>query len=241
MHLVNETIFWAIGDTHLSFAKPKDFTRFGDRWAGHIERLAQSWCDQVKPNDVVLLLGDTSWASSSSRVRADLTWLAQLPGRKVMVRGNHDRWWSNIKTVRRKLLPKGFSAIQGDSLVVDGVLLCGAQGHIAPQDPFYKPDPPANRYERELTTLKSALQAVGRVRQKGQPLIIMMHYPPFTSDGQPTEYSHLIEQHAPAICLYAHLHRPEEWAVAIQETRAGVSYRLLSADYLGMQLQRVFP
>ena len=123
---------------------------------------------------------------------------------------------------------------------LEGVLLCGAQGHIAPDDPYYRPDPPKNRYERELETLRTALQGVGRARRNGQPLIIMMHYPPFTSDARPTAYSQMIESHAPAMCLYGHLHRSHEWDAAVNGVRAGVDYRLLSADFVDMMLQAVW-
>ena len=216
-------------------------TVINERWINHIERIAENWCQVVRAEDVVLLSGDTSWGNSLNRVRPDLEWLTELPGRKVLVRGNHDRWWVNIKRVRRQVLPEGFFAIEGDTLEIDGVLLCGAQGHITPDDPLYHPDPPKNRFERELKTLKSALKAAARKRELGQHLIIMMHYPPFTSEGKPTMYSELIEQLAPAQCLYAHLHRESEWEVAVQGERNGINYCLVAADYLNMRLQQVYP
>jgi predicted phosphohydrolase len=235
-----KTTFWAIGDMHLSFAKPRDFTQFGEKWHDHADRIAVHWRQCVQPHDVVLMLGDTSWANSVSRVRPDFEWLAALPGRKIMVRGNHDRWWSNIKKVRRNILPEGFYALQGDCMEVEGVLLCGAQGHIAPDDPFYRPDPPHNRYQRELDTLQMAVDAVKQARQPGQPLIILLHYQPFTSDARPTAYSALVEELAPAMCLYGHLHRSSEWEAAINGQRAGIDYRLLSADFVDMMLQEVW-
>lgn len=234
---MSQTIFWAIGDTHLNISRPRDLSRFGPAWHHHAERLQADWTAKVKAEDVVLLLGDIIWTSSSSQARQSLLWLSRLPGRKVMIRGNHDRWWANVDYVRRSLLPPHFQVLQGNAITVDGVLLAGAQGHYAPHDPLYKPDPPHNRYERELATLQAAVRAVQKQRQSGQPLIFMLHYPPYTSDGQATAYSDLIESQAPAACLYGHLHRPEEWAVAVQEPRNGVSYRLLAADYVGMQLQ----
>jgi len=239
---VNQTTFWAIGDTHLSFSKPRDFTHFGEKWRDHAERIADSWRRQVRPQDVVLLLGDTSWASSFKQVLPDLEWLSTLPGRKVLVRGNHDHWWNNINKVRQQMLPAGFVALQGDSIILEDVVLCGAQGHIAPPDPYYRPDPPKNRYERELNTLQTALSAAAAQRSHAhQPLIIMMHYPPFTSDAKPTAFIDLIEQYAPATCLYAHLHKTHEWEVAINGERNGIQYRLVAADYVNMELQQVYP
>lgn len=214
-------------------------TRFGDKWHNHVERIAENWRSQVQAEDVVLVVGDLSWATTAKKVRPDLEWLSTLPGRKVLVRGNHDRWWIDIEKVRRQLLPSQTYALQGDSLILDGVLLCGAQGHITPQDPYYVPDPPKNRYERELEMLKSALNSTSQIRQPNQQLIVMMHYPPFTSEGKPTEYSQMIEQHAPATCLYGHLHRSVEWEVAIQGEHNGIFYQLVAADYVNMTLQKI--
>ncbi len=214
-------------------------TRFGQHWADHEQRIAAHWRANIQPEDVVLLLGDTSFGNTQRRVLPDLDWLAQLPGRKVMIRGNHDRWWTDIKKVRR-MLPEHTYALQGDCLEMDGVLLCGAQGHIAPEDPYYKPDPPHNRYEREIKTLAAAVRAAQAQRAPDQPLIVMMHYPPFTSKGQPTAFSRMLTPLAPALCLYAHLHREDEWRVAVHDqTRDGITYRLLSADFVDMMLQRV--
>lgn len=233
--------FWAIGDLHLSLSKPRDMSRFSDLWINHTERIAAHWRSVVAPEDVVLIVGDISWASSVNRVKADLNWMAQLPGHKIMIRGNHDKWWTSIEKVRALVGSFGMTAIQGDCTEVGGVLICGAQGHIAPHDPYYQPDPPKNRYERELGTLQSALTEAATLRQANQPLVVLMHYPPFTSDGQPTAYAAMIEAHAPALCLYGHLHKPQEWTVAIQGQHRGIDYRLLAADYVDMQLQAIQP
>lgn len=233
------TTFWAIGDLHLSFGKARDMTRFGEKWLNHVERIAENWRSQVQHTDVVLVVGDISWASTAKRVTPDLAWLSALPGRKLLVRGNHDRWWVDIEKVRRQILPPDCYALQADSLVMNGVLFCGAQGHIAPEDPYYVPDPPHNRYERELTMLQKALESAAANRQPNQPLVILMHYPPFTSEGKPTEFSKMIEQHAPAQCFYGHLHRAVEWDVAVQGEHHGIDYRLVAADYVNMTLQKV--
>jgi len=234
--------FWAIADTHLSLGKPRDLSKFGDIWINHTERLEADWRQKVRPQDKVLILGDISWSSTVRRAMYDLEWLAELPGEKIIIRGNHDRWWTDIKKVRRQVLPAGFYAVQGDTYEVDGVLFCGAQGHLAPHDPFYKPDPPHNRYQRELKTLKEAVKAVKKVRKAEQPLVVMMHYPPYTSDAKPTEYSDLVEQLAPAMCLYGHLHQPQEWEIAFdKQYQNGIYYRLLSADYVKMELQAIDP
>jgi len=232
--------FWAIADTHLSFGKPKDMARFGERWVDHTRRIGFAWRTNVAAEDVVLLPGDLSWADRPTKVRADLEWLGALPGRKVLVRGNHDHWWRNLEEVRKVLEPFGFYALQGDSQIFDGVLVSGAMGYLAPGDPYYEKDTRKDRYERELQRLEAALQqATAQRTSPEQPWIVMLHYPPFTSDGQPTAFVEAITWAKPTLCLYGHLHRAAEWQRAVNGTYEGVDYRLVAADFLEMRPLRV--
>ncbi len=235
------TRFWAIADTHLSFAKPKDMSKFGETWANHPSALAEAWKARIAPEDVVLLPGDISWAQSAARFTPDLAWLAALPGRKVLLRGNHDVWWRNIDNVRKILEPMGFYALEGDSIILDGVIICGAMGHLAPDDPYYVEDSRKDRYTRELNRLEQALQHAVARRAPGQPLILLMHYPPFTSEGKRTAYVDLITWHQPTLCLYGHLHRALEWEVARNGLHDGVQYALVAADFLSMTPRLVWP
>ncbi|MCS6871263.1 MAG: metallophosphoesterase [Anaerolineae bacterium] len=226
--------FWAIADTHLSFGKPRDMTRFGEKWHNHAERIASAWQACVALHDVVIVAGDISWASSQKRVLPDLEWLAQLNGTKVLLRGNHDHWWKDIQTARQLAEPLGFRLLEGDALRIDGAVVCGAMGHLAPNDPHYVPDPKKDRFSRELARLESALQHGQALRQADEPLLLVMHYPPFTTDGQPTAYSALIARYQPTACLYGHLHHDREWSVAKQGLHDGVQYHLVAADFLEM-------
>ena len=214
--------------------------RFGDRWEDHPGTLAAAWRERISPDDVVLLPGDVSWAQSTNKVRADLAWLSDLPGRKVLLRGNHDHWWKDIYNVRKIVEPMGFYALEGDCITLDDVIVCGAMGHIAPGDPYYVADPPKNRYFRELGRLEQALQQAAERRQPGQTMILMMHYPPFTSEGKPTAYTDLITQYQPTMCVYGHLHRRAEWEVAHNGVYQGVWYHLVAADYLEMVPRLLF-
>jgi len=236
------TSFWAIADTHLSFGKPKDVSRFGDLWIDHAERIRASWLAQVAPDDVVIIGGDISWADKPSKVLADLAWIGALPGRKILLRGNHDHWWRTINDVRTLLATYGLEAIEADAIQIDGVILCGTMGYLAPNDPYYHADQTKDRerYERELGRLESALIAGTAIRNHDQPLIVLLHYPPFTSDAQPTAFSAAISRAHPTMCLYGHLHRPPEWAVAVNEVRDGILYRLIASDFVNMTLQKIW-
>lgn len=233
--------FWAIADTHLSFAKPKDMSRFGKRWINHTENIAAAWTAQVRPEDVVLLPGDVSWAQSPNKIMPDLEWLSALPGQKVLLRGNHDHWWKDITTARQLTEPLGFYVLEGDSIALDGVIICGAMGHIAPEDPYFAHDPKKDRFTRELKRLDSALSHATARRKPDQAVLLLMHYPPFTSDGQKTAYVEVINYYRPTLCIYGHLHRPSEWAVAKNGCYEGVRYILAAADFLDMKPRLVWP
>ncbi len=202
--------------------------------------LAAAWRERIAPDDVVLLPGDVSWAQSTNKVLPDLDWLSALPGRKILLRGNHDHWWKDIYHVRKIVEPMGFYALEGDCIALADVIVCGAMGHIAPDDPYYVEDPPKNRYFRELGRLEQALQQAEKQRQPNQTVILMMHYPPFTSEGKPTAYTELIAHYQPTICVYGHLHRRAEWEVAHNGAYQGVCYYLVAADYLEMVPRLLF-
>lgn len=231
---------WAIADTHLSFGKPRDQTRFGDIWANHATRIQQAWEQQIAPTDIVLIPGDLSWAHSPQRVEPDLSWIAALPGRKVLVRGNHDFWWKKLDQVTTQLLPEDVYAVQGSCLQLEGLLICGTMGHIAPNDPYYQTRK-YKSYQRELRWLRHALEQAQAMRTNGEPVLLMMHYPPFTSAGQPSGFTELIEQYHPDVCVYGHLHFTHEWAVAVDSRRNGTRYHLVAADYINMQPRQVWP
>ncbi len=236
-----QTRIWAIADTHLSFGKPKDMARFGEKWIGHPDKLALAWRSLIAPDDVVLIGGDISWAQSVNKIYPDLDWLAELPGRKVLLRGNHDHWWKDVYHVRKIVEPRGFYALEGDSLSIDGVVVCGAMGHIAPEDPYFVEDPKKDRYRRELKRLENALEDATTRCSDGQPIILMMHYPPFTSDGKPTAFVELINHYRPTVCLYGHLHYRKEWDLACLGSHNGVYYQLIAADFLGMSPLLIWP
>lgn len=231
---------WAIADTHLSFGKPRDQTRFGDIWANHPERIKLAWQHRVTDHDIVLIPGDLSWAHSPQRVEPDISWIATLPGRKVLVRGNHDYWWKRLEQVRAQILPETMYAVQGSSLKLDDVIICGTMGHIAPNDPYFQ-NHKINSYKRELKWLRKGLEDAQRLRTNGEPILLMMHYPPFTSDGQRSGFTEVIETYQPDACIYGHLHFAHEWSVAVDAPHNGTHYHLVAADYINMQPRQIWP
>ena len=223
------TTFWAIGDLHLSLGlnadRQKPMDQFGEVWVQHTAKLARRWCERAKPQDVVLLPGDIFWGNRVDEALFALRWLGGLPGRKVMVRGNHDNWWQSIGRVRAAL-PEGMYAIQNDALLFDGVAICGARGWT-----FADPEGPAHQekmWRREYARLEASLAAIPA---EARYRIAMLHFPPFSEAGLVPEVAALLETHRIDCCVFGHLHGAEAERFRSIE-KNNIKYVLASADHI---------
>ncbi len=157
---------------------------------------------------------------------ADLNWLGALPGQKVMIRGNHDYWWSGIGRARSVLQPNVY-AVQNDAIALGGFAICGTRGWLLPTHPKFG-DHDALIYRRECERLKLALESA---RKLNLPIVVMIHYPPLTSTGEPTQFTELLEAYEAELCVYGHLHGAAHRS-AYEGVKNGVEYRLTSADFI---------
>ena len=148
---------YAIGDLHLPGHQEKPMNVFGDHWDRHFDVIRENWLSMVSPEDVVLIPGDISWAMQLEEARDDLMQIAALPGRKLLLRGNHDYWWNSISKVRA-LLPENMYAIQNDALALDGVVYCGTRGWNIPGEGQPTDPQDVKIFQRELLRLEMSLQ-----------------------------------------------------------------------------------
>ena len=223
---------WAISDLHLpAHEKPMDM--FGPQWENHFERISEDWRRQAAADDIVLLPGDLSWAMRLEDAQEDLARIAALPGTKILLRGNHDYWWSSIGRVRRAL-PEGCVALQNDSVLLGGVLFAGSRGWTIPADPDADSDD-ARIYRRERGRLEMSLKHA-RAQSADAPLIAMTHYPPRTDTE--TGFSDILAAYNVRIAVYGHLHGAGLQG-AVRGELDGIDYRQVSCDGLGFQLARV--
>jgi predicted phosphohydrolase len=205
---------------------------FGDRWKNHPERIAAAWRGRVRDGDTVLIAGDISWAMKLDDALPDLEWIAALPGHKVMIRGNHDYWCPRgVGPVRRRL-PPGITLLSADAFASEEAVICGTRAWVTPETPGFDPATDLPIYSRELDMLDRALAAAQKLAAGALPIVVMVHYPPFL-DRQPTDFARQIAAGGAAACIYGHLHRPQDWAIATQGQVDGVYYQLTSCDYLG--------
>lgn len=225
-------MLWTISDLHLSFAQPKPMDVFGPRWRDHPERIASAWRRLVSPDDTVLLAGDISWAMRLPEALPDLRWIEALPGKKVMIKGNHDYWWDRLGPLR-PVLPPSITALEATATLLEreDVVICGTRGWLTPETPGFDEATDPKIYQRELGRLDRALDAAGLLAA-GRPVVAMIHFPPFLN-RQPTAFAERVAAAGCAACIYGHLHRPHDWAIAVQGQQGGVFYQLSACDYLG--------
>jgi hypothetical protein len=221
---------FGISDLHLSHRADKPMDAFGDHWVDHAARVAAAWDARVGPSDLVLVPGDLSWASKLEAADLDLAWLGARPGTKVICRGNHDYWWHAIGRVRAAL-PAGCLAVQNDAVEVAGHVVCGSRLWAAPGTLDFSVDDQVI-FDREVTRLGLSLRAARRVAG-ARPLLVMVHYPPFTARGEPTAFSRLICGSGAALCAYGHLHGEAAHRTAVEGVVDGTSFHLVACDKVG--------
>ncbi|MDD3411135.1 MAG: metallophosphoesterase [Eubacteriales bacterium] len=223
---------FAIGDLHLCSTGEKPMSVFGDQWDNHFEKIRAHWLEQIGKDDVVLIPGDISWAMQMEQAWPDLDSIAQLPGTKVLIRGNHDFWWSSIGKLRQ-LLPASTIALQNDSILLEGTAICGTRGWTFPSPAMPLEPQELKIYQRELLRLEMTLSDARR-KAPNEPLIAMMHFPPLLNECQDTEYTRLMEKYRVDQVVYGHLHGMGI-RNGFQGTHNGVLYRLTSCDAIGFK------
>lgn len=233
---------FAIGDTHLPSTRSKDMHRFG--WTDHPLPLQRAWDAKVRPEDVIIVAGDISWATRPTEVMDDLKWLDERPGRKVLLRGNHDYWWGDSSSKLRKLFEpfksiEGF--IQNTAVQIGPWLIAGSRLWTAPEAPALPggemgaEEVRTDYVARETHRLSMSIQdALAKEKASPTPLtrVVAVHFPPLYSNGIPTAFSELVESFRPTVCVYGHLHAAGIPAGFVGE-RAGVHYVLASCDAAG--------
>jgi predicted phosphohydrolase len=221
---------FAISDLHLSGSVDKPMHIFGSNWDGHWANIKKNWTESISGDDVVVVPGDISWAMNMQEAYQDIQDLAALPGKKLIIKGNHDFWWSSITKVR-SILPESIHAIQNDAIRINGFVFAGTRGWSVPgMQALSRED--EKIYLRESQRLQLSLRDAKKIMQPGDKLVVMMHYPPFSMELKSSLFTEILEQVIPNIVVYGHLHGVSEDRVYDGMLR-GVRYRMTSCDYIG--------
>lgn len=241
---------WALADLHLSFGVPnKEMDVFGDKWKDHPEKIRSHWLKNIAADDLVLLPGDISWGMSIAEAKIDLDWIDALPGTKVMLKGNHDYWWTSLSKVE-KILPPSIHAIQNNVFRWNNVAIAGSRLWDTPEYSFqqfvnFVDNPRANKltevqhdqeemeriFLRELARLELSLKCLPR---DATMRIAMTHYPPIGANLTPSRASALLEKYQISLCAFGHLHNIKQ-ELPMFGIKNGVRYTLVSCDYVNFE------
>lgn len=228
---------FAISDLHLSTVAEKPMDVFGNKWQNYLEKISADWQSKVSDDDLVLLAGDFSWAMRMEDALPDFQLIEKLPGKKVILRGNHDYWWNTISQVRANI-PEDFFAIQNDCLRFDDVLICGSRGWICPDDAQNIKAEDTKIYLREVERLELSLKAMEKMRQPSDKVVAMMHFPPFNGKYQPSDFVNLFVKYNVDTVVYGHLHG-SDCRANLHLNKFQIDFYLTSCDMLDNKLMEI--
>ncbi|MBQ7407919.1 MAG: metallophosphoesterase [Clostridia bacterium] len=227
---------FAISDLHMSVANPKPMNIFGAKWNDYLEKIQADWQSKVTESDVVLVPGDISWAMNIKEALEDFEFFRTLPGKKIFVRGNHDYWWKSITRLREEI-PENCYLLQNDAIKIENVVFCGSRGWNTPGSPdFSKED--EKIYLRECERLKMAFSFADKIREEGDKLVCLVHFPPFNVRREHNEIIDIIQSHNTNAVVYGHLHGKDSRADKLLK-RNGIDYYLASCDLVENQLVKI--
>ncbi|MBE7076932.1 MAG: hypothetical protein E7374_03455 [Clostridiales bacterium] len=227
---------YSISDLHLDINNTKPMDIFGPSWVGYIDKIVENWNEIVDEDDIVVLAGDLSWAMKLEDVVPDFDFLHKLKGKKIIVRGNHDYWWSSLNKVRSSL-PESIVALQNDAVKIGNYIFCGNRGWQIPEGKF---DTEENRklYARELIRLDLSLKNAMKLKKDNEKIVFVTHFPPFNNKREPSEYTKKLTEAGVDIVIFGHLHGYVNPKMIYNEID-GVKYYLTSCDAVKNKLVKI--
>ena len=219
---------YAIADLHLSFGTDKPMDVFSG-WTNYTERIKNNWQKLIGENDTVVIAGDVSWAMKLSETDADFRFIHSLNGHKIILKGNHDYWWSTKAKMDKYIAEKGFDSISilhNNYYAADGIALCGSRGW------FYDAEEDADKLilNREVGRLRMSIEPALR---DGYEPIVFLHYPPIYNNMECDEILGVLKEYNIKKCFYGHIHGGNAAKKAFNGEHEGVSYKLIACDYIG--------
>lgn len=237
---------YTIGDLHLSFHENKPMDIFGDNWKGHEEKIRKDWINKVKEKDLVILPGDFSWSTYLKDTYEDFCYLNSLPGKKLLLKGNHDYWWTTLKSMRNFLEENNFKNIDfifNNAYEFENYIFAGTRGWSQTEEENEK------FLNRENLRLENSLKQAKEIQEKNsqeknikKEIIVFMHYPPITNNqialNEINSFIKLMKEYEVKRCYYGHLHGVSI-KEAIEKEYLGINFKLVSADGLDFKLLKI--
>lgn len=226
---------YAIGDLHLCLGADKPMDIFGGAWIGYLDKLREG-LSVIRPEDTTVLLGDISWALSLEDAKPDFAWIHEIPGRKIILKGNHDYWWNTAAKFYAFCKENGFDdqfILHNNHYEYDGYAICGTRGWFFEEEKSGQHDEKV--FKRELCRLEASLKSAGDL-----PKLVFLHYPPKYKGYECPEILELLTRYEVRKCFYGHLHGASH-GLAMEGIWDGVDYKLVAADKLNFRPYLIFP
>ena len=237
---------YAIGDLHLSFHENKPMDIFGENWKGHEEKIKQDWINKVKETDLVVIPGDFSWSTYLKDTYEDFKYLNSLPGKKLLLKGNHDYWWTTLKSMRNFLKENSFENIDfifNNAYEFENYIIAGTRGWSQTEEENEK------FLNRETQRLEMSLKQAKEIQEKKlqeenieKEIIVFMHYPPITNTQvekkEETSFIKTMKKYNIKKCYYGHLHGTAI-KEAVEQEYQEINFKLVSADKLDFKLLKI--
>lgn len=231
---------YTIGDLHLSFNEDKPMSVFGEIWNDYEEKIKKDWNRKVKEDDLVVLPGDFSWSMYLKDTYKDFEYLNKLSGKKLLLKGNHDYWWTTVTSMRNYIKENNFKNIDflyNNSYKFENNIIVGTRGWILSEESEAK-----KMINRESARLELSIQDALKEKEEDDEIIAFMHYPPILKSNvqknEMNEFIKVLKKYDIKKCYYGHLHS-SSIKDAIEGNYFGIEFKLVSADGLNFKLEKV--
>ena len=232
---------YTIGDLHLSFHENKPMGIFGENWEGHEEKIKKDWKEKVTENDLVVVPGDFSWSTYLKDTYEDFDYLNKLPGKKILLKGNHDYWWTTVTSMRKFLKENNFQTIDfvyNTAYEFENYIIAGTRGWGQNEEGEDK-----KLLKREVARLELSLEkALEQKEKQEKEILVFLHYPPIIHSNlinhEMSEFVKVLKKYDIKKCYYGHLHS-SSIREAVEGNYYGIDFKLVSADGLDFKLLKV--
>ena len=227
---------FAIGDLHLSLGSEKPMDVFGGRWQDYVDKIREGFHSVVTDEDWTVLCGDISWGMSLEESLPDFQFINELPGKKIILKGNHDYWWSTAKKTDRFFEENGLdtiSILHNNSFVYeDRYAICGTRGWFYEEeaDPHHE-----KILKRECIRLEASINSGGEMEK-----IVFLHYPPIFATNYNYDILEILYRYKIKDCYYGHIHGRSAHEMCVTNTYDDINFHLVSGDYLQFVPEKIF-
>lgn len=221
---------YTLSDLHLSHGVKKPMDVFGGRWQGYMDKIEKNWLAIVQPEDTIVIGGDVSWGIDFQEAKADFLFLNQLPGRKIILKGNHDLWWNTVRKMDAFLQENGIENIfwlHNNCYFYQDTAICGTRGWFYEED--FKESHDQKIFNRELIRLETSLK-LAKAKNPAE-IYCFLHYPPLYTKFRCEEIISLMQQYHVTCCIYGHLHS-DSLRYAVEGMHEGIDFKLVSGDHV---------